>query len=488
MTSLTRPELRRELRPARFRWYFFLAGFLILPNLPLLLAGHSLNLLLSGYIDLDYLVIGLLSLFLPRAATFFLLLSAIVFDFIHAACATYLFSPSEFINSMRFGDMLSTTRIGTIAGALCLVVLICLLATACTTRYTAEKQRHIAIGVVLILLLILPLLQIGATRRVFAGREDDLAAITLVRMPVLSLIHRQRTYDRYERGERLASAFAMPSATALALNHLRDGSKSAGHGGLPNFVQILVESWGYANDEALRNALLAPYTDPVLLAKYEVLEGTMPFEGPTTSGEARELCQSHLGFNASHGSVEQMQHCLPMRLRGLGFETLAVHGFKGEMFDRQTWYPEMGFQDIRFEDRLHAQGLPDCPGPFPGTCDASVAAWLSERLAQPQASPLFVHWVTLNSHLPLLEPALLKDPVSCTVSLATRNKAQICSWYQLEYVVHNAVREMAMKPLSRPTIFVIVGDHAPPFDLQGIRGQFSSLDVPYVILLPKEGG
>jgi hypothetical protein len=97
-------------RPARFRWYVFLAAFLILPNLPLLLAGRSLNLLTTGDVDLDYLAVALLALFLPRAVIYLLLLLAVIGDFIHASCVTYLFSPSEFIGSIRYGGMLSAAR------------------------------------------------------------------------------------------------------------------------------------------------------------------------------------------------------------------------------------------------------------------------------------------------------------------------------------------------------------------------------------------
>jgi hypothetical protein len=81
-------------------------------------------------------------------------------------------------------------------------------------------------------------------------------------------------------------------------------------------------------------------------------------------------------------------------------------------------------------------------------------------------------------------PAPVVHPASCAVSSATSN-AEICSWYQLLAVVQDAVRDMALRPLSRPTIFVIVGDHAPPFYQQDLRSQFSASDVPYVILLPK---
>jgi hypothetical protein len=479
---------------AGWQWCVFLAVFLILPNLPLLLAGRALNLLMQGYFDLDYFVIALFALFLPRALTFLLLLLAVVADFVHAACATYLFSPSEFVNSIRFGGMLSTTRAALMAGTLASVVMVCLLAMLCIPRSIGRGQRRVAAAALLVLLLlIVPSIQAMANHGRLLSGDEDVSTAMLIRVPSLSLIQRQWIYERYRRGERLEGMFAMPSASAIALGHLRDfvprgSADPAGQNELPNFVQILVESWGWPKDDALRKALLAPYSDPKVLARYRVLEGAAPFEGPTTSGEFRELCQTHIGYNISHGSVEQMQHCLPMRLRGMGYSTLAVHGFRGAMFDRNVWYPQMGFQDIWFEERLRALGMPECDGPFPGTCDASVATWVGDRLTEPRSSPLFVHWVTLNSHLPVPIPAPLKNAAPCTVSAATRADASLCSWYQLVAVVQESVSAMALKQLNKPTIFVIVGDHAPPFDRQEIRGKFSSTEVPYVVLLPKASG
>ena len=471
-------------RTAVIRWYVFLAAFAILPNLPLLLAGRWLNLLVSRTFDLDYLAVALLALFLPRAATCLLLMLAIAVDFIGAACTTYLFSPSEFINSMRFGGMLSTTEAAAISVTLFLVVLICLLAALSVPHSFMHLERRCAAGMLAASLVVLSLVQaICSPGHPFAGEERS-----FLRMPSESLVHRQWIYERYQRGDRLSNMHAMPSASAIALHSVPNSPTSMPGRFAPNFVQILVESWGNPKDEALRKALAAPYFDVKLLAQYRVMTGTMPFEGPTTSGEARELCGTHTGFNASHGSMLQMQHCLPMRLRAMGYRTLAVHGFKGAMFDREVWYPQMGFQEIWFEDRLKALGMPECPGPFGGTCDAAIAAWLEERLSQPDDQPLFVHWVTLNSHLPVPVPSPLDHPVSCAVSAASRGDASICSWYQLVSVVHASVVEMALKQQSRPTIFVIVGDHAPPFDRQEERSSFSATEVPYVILLPKTPG
>jgi phosphoglycerol transferase MdoB-like AlkP superfamily enzyme len=71
------------------------------------------------------------------------------------------------------------------------------------------------------------------------------------------------------------------------------------------------------------------------------------------------------------------------------------------------------------------------------------------------------------------------------VSAITSSDPAVCSWYQLISVVSQSMRDLALKPQGRPTIFVIVGDHAPPFDRDSERSQFSANEVPYVILLPK---
>ncbi len=71
-------------------------------------------------------------------------------------------------------------------------------------------------------------------------------------------------------------------------------------------------------------------------------------------------------------------------MRRMGYRTLALHGFGGEMYDRKDWYPKMGFEDIWFHDRLQEAGVPDCDGTFKGNCDDdAVAAWLGTRLQQP---------------------------------------------------------------------------------------------------------
>ena len=68
---------------------------------------------------------------------------------------------------------------------------------------------------------------------------------------------------------------------------------------------------------------------------------------------------------------------------------------------------------------------------------------------------------------------------------ASRYDNSVCSGYQPVLVVNKSMRQMALKPLSRTSIFVIIGDPTPPFDRQEIRDEFSSTEAPYLILLPR---
>jgi len=466
----------------------------VLPNLPLLVAARPISLLVRGYIDLDYLVIALLSLFVPRFVTFLLLAIAIALDFMHAACITYFFAPAEFLHVIRYGGFLSTMRIGLIVAAVIGALLICLATAACTLARAPIRQLRTSFITASIALVALVLADMPNIRRIPSRKPDERSPARITRTPAIGLIYSQYIYDRYTRGLRLGGQLAMPSAVSLALNYLPDypahdlSADSATRQELqPNLVLVLVESWGLARDLALRRAIIEPFSNPALEARYEILSGTMPFAGATISGEKRELCQSYMGMDMEdQGTKAQLSRCVPMRMRRAGYRTLGIHGYWGDFYDRTHWYPKVGFDDSWFYERLHATGLPNCPGHFPGICDDAVADWIGGRLRERGHAPLFVHWVTLNSHLPVPNPPALKSPRSCDVSSVTRSDTAICSWYQLVSVVTQSMRNLALAPLGRPTIFVIVGDHAPPFDKDSEREQFSAKEVPYVILLPKE--
>lgn len=253
----------------------------------------------------------------------------------------------------------------------------------------------------------------------------------------------------------------------------------------PNLVVVVVESWGLATDLPVRNSLVQPYTATRLLARYRVAQGSVPFHGSTIAGEARELCGKNMGFDIISADPQELKGCLPLYLAARGYRSLAVHGMYGRMFDRRTWYQRIGFEEQWFEDRLEKTGLPKCVGALVGTCDAAIADWLAQRLNRQQTDPQFLYWMTLNSHLPVSVPSVLPAEGSCTGSPVLSQFLSYCSWYHLIFNVHDSVARMAMSEMVRPTVFVVVGDHAPPFANPALRSQFSGSTVPYVLLIPR---
>jgi phosphoglycerol transferase MdoB-like AlkP superfamily enzyme len=153
------------------------------------------------------------------------------------------------------------------------------------------------------------------------------------------------------------------------------------------------------------------------------------------------------------------------------------------MFERSSWYRKIHFEETWFRSQLSQEGLPECPGPFPGICDAAIPGWIEGRL-QHANEPQFIYWLTLNSHLPVPITNMVKDPPSCS-STAVLEDDGICAWYRLVFNVHRSVAELARKAEGRPTVFVVVGDHAPPFSSEKRRDEFSHSVVPYIVLSPK---
>jgi phosphoglycerol transferase MdoB-like AlkP superfamily enzyme len=193
-----------------------------------------------------------------------------------------------------------------------------------------------------------------------------------------------------------------------------------------------------------------------------------------------------MGFNILLASPELLHGCLPALLHARDYQNIAIHGYFGSMFERKIWYPKIGFDQSWFRSDLEKQKLPDCEGAFAGTCDAPIAGWIgSSLLSVDKGKPKFIYWVTLNSHLPLPAHPKLADDGVCSTQPSLRESVPLCSWFRLVRNVHQSVRKLILGRPARPTVFVVVGDHAPPFADPQLRQDFSATDAPYVLLTPK---
>jgi len=483
-------------------WITFVALYAIFANLPYWIVARAFGFRSLGWFCVDYLTAGLIALMIPRILAAGLLLAVMIADLLSGICITFNLPVRECLANLGAAHAFTGHRLFCAIAVGLLALLAAAIAALLPGRALPKGQRWraaaclIAFAAVIVgtdtLTIRLATGHLPTLSRVppnQAGANSQwLHAPRLARISIIRLVRIQAYEVRFDAYEKSGppSAFPAPSATAVALRD--EGVMPGGNkADLPNVVQILVEAWGLPVDQTLQEALAAPYLQANVSAKYEVIQGSVSFFGSTVPGEARELCGSAIGFHMIDVPAADLRSCLPARLAALGYDTIGVHGMSGRMFNRSTWYTTIGFQERWFHEQLQQQGLPDCTGALIGTCDVDIAAWIGRRLDEQTSRPKFIHWMTLNSHLPVPVPLHLPHGASCSAALGLQPDSPLCSWYQLVADLHRSVAQMALDPLGRPTIFVIVGDHAPPFGDASLRNRFSQSDVPYVILLPRSG-
>jgi hypothetical protein len=452
------------------------AIYLLLPSLPLVLLGPWLGLMPRGYIDIEYLFLGAIGAYLPRGVLFALLLLETAIDFAYAICNTFQFSLWNLTRSLA--------SLGAIPARMQAEIILVGAGAAglCWTLSGVRSRREDRAWTAASLLLGCAALVLVSGHSPLRRADQAYDAHRPARGPLVSMMRRERYFNSLDEASQHPNGERIGSASALALGAIDErGSEVA-----PDVVFVLVESWGLAADPGLRRELTAPFEDSEVTDRYEVRYGSVPFDGGTVPAEARELCHSRMGFGILRKPAAQMRGCLPGLFHDRGYSTVSVHGYSGRMFQRESWYRRVGFERSWFEPELDALGMPQCRGAYPGTCGGSIANWIGESVLPAQdGRPKFVYWVTLNSHLPVPAHVDLPDNGACVRYAALRESDSACSWFKLVLHLNDSVAAIAQGKTARPTVFVVVGDHAPPFADAGLRAQFSASEVPYALLLPK---
>jgi Sulfatase len=465
--------------------FFVVFVYVVAANIPFWIASRSMGLLLTGVFNFELVVLGILSVFLRRSVTVALLAIALVLDVLRGISSTYLLSPLEMIRSARYLFEYAPSHAGGVAVVAICIGTICLLGAVAKNSLDTSRERVYVVWALAVFLVVVGVIDVHKGRTSMLHGDYEESSLRLTRLPGHELVMSEVILQHVNQLRSTGSTASAPGASKTMVRFEDASVASHGSAMVPNVVLILVESWGKSLDAGLERSLVQPYLGKNLLARYALNEGAVPFYGSTVAGEARELCGSKIGFGLLSASAAELKGCLPEGMRRKGYHSTAVHGYSGRMFDRGEWYRRIGFDESWFRDRLQQQGLPVCPGPFPGICDAAASVWIGDRLQQDTDSPQFIYWVTLNSHLPVPIPNKVQDPPACSDNAITAGSAALCSWYQLEFNVHRSVAELALRPTKRPTIFLVVGDHTPPFASVRLKSHFSDRVVPYVLLVPK---
>jgi len=293
-----------------------------------------------------------------------------------------------------------------------------------------------------------------------------LAVTATMRFDAYATAATRGSYDLHADGQAFTSAVA-------ASGHEKPPADGR------NVVVIVVEALGQPVSPAASAQFAADWDRPVWRTRYRVDSGTIPYFGGTVSGEMRELCAR---WKFDEAVPFHSGECLPQRYRAAGYETTALHGFTGEMFDRDHWWPRAGFQHFAFGTDLMRAGARPCGGVFPGACDEDVPAQIARRLKQAR-QPQLVYWVTLNSHLPVVEDASLGTLDCRTGGAALADESPLlCPLFAVHHHLADAITRLAMDPALPPTDFIIVGDHMPPFFARDARVRFDPQHVPWIVL------
>lgn len=219
---------------------------------------------------------------------------------------------------------------------------------------------------------------------------------------------------------------------------------------------VVNESWGVPNQRMAQQGVLdSIITNPHVK---DLKQGELNFEGFTVGGELRELCKkSVIHFNLKN-QMTGFEKCLANQYRNAGYQTVAVHGALGLMYDRQYWYPRAGFNKMLFRDQGLNLPYSQCYS-FPGNCDSDIAEKITQEFQKNKH--LFLYWLTLNTHAVYDVRDLKYDLFDCKKYGIQDNTAS-CRNLKLQTQYFHTLSEMIKQPAFKGSYIIVVGDHQPP--------------------------
>ena len=220
---------------------------------------------------------------------------------------------------------------------------------------------------------------------------------------------------------------------------------------------IVAESWGYAREESVQQAILQKIYDHQDKLNF-IKRGYFNFSGSTVQGEMRELCYLEIfgGYALHKTPSEQFTQCWPNLLKKEGYYTVAMHGASGQMYDRDSWYRKAGFDHTIFAENL--MDRPACRA-FNGACDYALYKEVQKAFTKHPNKVLF-YWLTLTSHYPYPESDMVNPRLDCDKYNLIHG--EICNNLRLEAQFFDGLAELIDKPEMKGVEVIIVGDHMPP--------------------------
>lgn len=222
---------------------------------------------------------------------------------------------------------------------------------------------------------------------------------------------------------------------------------------------IVNESWGEFKNQELNNKIIEP-----LLKNKEKFEffnrGDFSFVGATVNGELRELCRLQVkGFALNLLKSEQLRECLPNVLKAQQYQTIAMHGASGQLYERYDWYLKAGFDELIFAENL--MGKKTCQA-FRGVCDSEMSDVIKDKFSNHEK--LFFYWLTLTTHYPYSPKDLEQDRNIVCHQYHIDDNHLWCGKIKLQQQFFDNLSTLIDNPAMKGVEVMVVGDHIPPAD------------------------
>lgn len=260
--------------------------------------------------------------------------------------------------------------------------------------------------------------------------------------------------------------------------------EAPGSGSATKEALILVESWGlFTNNDLLRD-VMQPLNDLSKENKYTVKVGTNRYKYLTQAGEFRELT----GYVFHYYQVKDSwvkENSLLVKKQQQGYHVVGVHGNTSRFYQRNIIWPVLGMQEMYFLEEFEKLNMPMCGHKaFRGVCDTAINTWLLNTMNRQPQKKEFYYWVTLTTHLPLVE---VHDEGYQKFANKFKGLGITETIMQLAYQQQQLFKDLAGK-LSEPGApkahILLVGDHAPPVIDPAERRLYNEQFIPYVELIP----
>ena len=162
---------------------------------------------------------------------------------------------------------------------------------------------------------------------------------------------------------------------------------------------------------------------------------------PVDDGESYRLYQD----NTFHG--------LPWLMREQGYHAFAIHGFEGTFWNRESAYPNQGFQDFYSMEDLNQDELIGM-----GISDKSMFRQLVDILKQ-QTSPFFTFAITLSNHHPFDIDDQYRTLTLSEADEETKFGDYLQSVHYTDEAIGQLIADLKAAGIYENTVIALYGDH-----------------------------